>query len=215
MAEPIVSLVPALTDYKGKGVTIAASSERDSAYPAWKAFDTSIDSANTWGWGDTEKIAWITITFDTPVILDSIRLKTNGNGFTEIRYIRLYVDGVETDIFSSKLSWWTNNGGVMDESHRPSSPRTGKRIQLTFEAARDRNFIAEIQLMGFKNSLKTLLEIGNKMYTIVDGNMLRVNESSDYPIDTFKTHSMDMVEIPSNMESIKNTGESFKIHTVK
>lgn len=214
MAEPIVSLVPALTDYKGKGVTIAASSE-GSAYAAWKAFDTSITPANTWGWEDTAKIAWITITFDTPVILDSIRLKTNGNGFTEIRYIRLYVDGVETDIFSSKLAWWTNNGGVMDESHRPSSPRTGKRIQLTFEAVRDRNFIAEIQLMGYANSNKSLLEIDHKMYTIVNGNMLRVNESSEYPIDTFTTHSMEIKDMPSNMEAIKNTGESFKIHTIK
>jgi len=209
------SLVPTLTGYTGPGVTISASSERDSQYPAWKAFDSSIQSAETWGWGANLTSASISVAFDVPVTLHAIRLKTNGNGFTDIKSISVYTDDALITTFASKLAWWTNNGGIMDEEHTLSLPPTGKTIKLGFMANRDGNYIAEIQLLGIKKDEKSLLEIGNRMYTISNGNMLRVNETPDYSIDTFRTHRTSLANITNNMEAIKNTGESFKIHTIK
>lgn len=203
MAEKI-SLVPALTTNTGPGVTIDALYDKSNA---WVAFDGKPTSDWTWKEGYYDNVAYVK--FDKPISLQEITIQITSYGYTSINKIAINVDSKREE-FPCLLSWTSPRTQLF----KLSKPMVGKTVAITiYNTTSQYKGISEIKLFGTSAEL-FLVEIDRKMYTVVDGNMTRISENTEYTTETFMKYGIDKDTITKNINLIKGTGDGFKLHTL-
>lgn len=203
-------LTPLLPQLNGSnsttGMRISPSSYFKDRYP-WHAFS---DISNYW---DTDPRNWgsVTVYLDTPIVIDHVMCTASCTTFQ----VKGGIDNVNTMLLDIN----DLNGGVGGVYKLDKSVRVN---QLYFHVSyANYTWVLINRLQVFKQGLKCLLEMDNKLYTLNNVGEFVVVSSFVTDDKALFDKSFDMTSLNSTyngkvpLKELQQMGVKFKIHTLQ
>lgn len=172
-------LVPIMTGPTTDGVTITESSKYNDSFPGWNAFTgklaTGSDDSNAWATELRTTSGWVLINFKNNTRIVSrytitSRYIINPNYALECPNSWTFegsMDGIKFDILhkvTNSINWGHNEKRTFVIEN--IKPYAYYRLNITANNGHQILAIDEIELFGFVNNIKYLIECDDKIYSI-------------------------------------------------